>query len=459
MRGPTITFKNKPAAILRFALVCIALWSGLGTRLHAQELDKIISIVGDDVVLKSDIENQYAYFVANGQVDDGTMRCQILEKLIIEKLLLNKARQDSLVVSDDQVESELGRKLQYFIQGYGSVAKLEEEYKKPLIEIKADLWPEIKDQLLIEKMREQVISKVVITPREVKKFFNAFPADSLPYLPAEVELFHLVKKPIASAASKKEAKARLESLREQILRGEGAFQDLAKRNSTDPGSARLGGDLGEFSRGRMVPAFEEVAFKLKEGEISSVFESEFGFHIMQVYKRVGDLVSARHILISPTVTYEDELRAESELQKISDFIADNDTLSFERAAKEYTDDEASKACGGCIKNPQTGETRVPLDLLDADFYLKVDEMNEGEVTKPMEWISPDNKKVYHILYLKKRIPPHIASLEADYQKIQSAALQAKQATELERWMVSARKNIFIEIKDPDCREVLINWIQ
>jgi peptidyl-prolyl cis-trans isomerase SurA len=459
MPAPTIISMSKHATALKAACLVALLWLGLGQALHAQELDRIISIVGDDVVLKSDVDNQYAYFVANGQVDDGTMRCQILEKLIIEKLLLNKARQDSLVVSDDQVESELGRKLNYFIQGYGSVAKLEEEYKKPLIEIKADLWPDIKDQLLIDKMREQVISKVVITPREVKKFFNAFPTDSLPYLPAEVELFHLVKRPVASAASKKEAKARLESLREQIVRGEGAFQDLAKRNSNDPGSARLGGDLGEFGRGRMVPAFEEVAFKLKEGEISPVFESEYGYHVMQVYKRVGELVSARHILIVPTVAYEDELRAEDELAKIRKKITETDTLSFEKAAKEFTDDEATKACGGCIKNPQTGETRVPLDLLDADFYLKVDEMKEGDITEPMEWIGPDNKKVYHILYLKKRVAPHMASLESDYQKIQAAALQAKQATELERWMVSARKNIFIEIKDPDCREVLINWIQ
>ena len=134
-------------------------------------------------------------------------------------------------------------------------------------------------------------------------------------------------------------------------------------------------------------------------------------------------------------------------------------MTFERAAREYSDDDETKTCGGCIKNPQTGETRIPLDLLDADFYLKVDEMKEGDITEPMEWIQPDNKKVYHMLYLKKRVAPHVASLEADYQKIQSAALQAKQAGELERWLMSARKNIFIEIKDTDCKEVLSNWIQ
>lgn len=443
----------------RLPLLLLLCWLGGMQAAKAQELDRVIAIVGEDVVLASDVENQYAYFIANGQVDDGTLRCQILEKLIIEKLLLNKARQDSLTVSDDQIESELSRKLEYFIRGYGSVEILEEKYKKPLIEIRADLRPDIKDQLLIEKMRDQVISKVVITPREVKKFFAAFPTDSLPYLPAEVELFHLVKRPRATEVADKEAKAKLESLRERIVRGEGSFQDLAKQYSEDFGSARLGGDLGEFGRGRMVPEFEEVAFKLKEGEISPVFKSDFGYHIMLVYKRVGELVSARHILIVPRVSYEDEMRAEEELKQVRAKIVGSDTLSFERAAKQYSDDESSQTCGGCIKNPQTGELRIPLDLLDPDFYLMVDEMKEGEISEPVEWIQPDNKRVYHMLYLKKRVPPHVASLEADYQKIQSAALQEKQATELERWLISARKNIFIEIKDPDCKEVLIHWIQ
>jgi peptidyl-prolyl cis-trans isomerase SurA len=460
MHVPTIISANTNTRMKKLFLTILVVLLSLSRPLQAQEvLDKIVAIVGEDVILLSDVENQFAYFLANGQVDDGTLRCQIMEKLIIEKLLLNKARQDSLTVSDDQIESELGRKLNYFIQGYGSVAKLEEEYRKPLIEIKADLWPDIKDGLLVEKMREQIISKVVITPREVKKFYYGFPGDSLPYLPAEVELFHIVKQPKPTEEALKDAKARLETIREQIVRGEVGFQEMAKKKSEDFGSARLGGDLGEFGRGRMVPEFEEIAFKMKEGEISPVFKSEYGYHIIQLYKKVGELVSARHILITPRVSYEDELRAEEELKEIRKRITEMDTISFERAARLWSDDEATTSCGGCIKNPQTGETRIPLDQLDADFYLKVDEMQEGDISEPMEWIQPDNKKVYHMLYLKKRIEPHVASLEADYQKIQSAALQAKQAGELERWLMSARKNIFIEIKDADCKEVLIHWIQ
>ena len=328
MPAPTITSTNTDSKMKKILLAILVSFIGFGSSLQAQLLDKIVAVVGEDIILLSDVENQFAYFIANGQKDDGTLRCQILEKLIIEKLLLNKARQDSLTVTDDQIESELGRKLNYFIQGFGSIAKLEEEYHKPLIEIKADLWPEIQDQLLVERMREQIISKVVITPREVKKFYNGFPSDSLPYLPAEVELFHIVKRPVATDAAIKDAKAKLETAREQIVRGEVGFQEMAKKISEDFGSARLGGDLGEFGRGRMVPAFEEIAFKSKEGEISQVFKSEFGFHIMQVYKIVGELVSARHILVAPRVNYEDELRAEEQLKEIRAKIEATDTLTF-----------------------------------------------------------------------------------------------------------------------------------
>lgn len=428
-----------------------------GTR--AQSIDRIQAIVGEDVILQSDIESQYAYLKANGQKDDGTLRCQILEKIIIEKLLLNKARQDSIVVGDDQVDGELERKLQYFIQGYGGVEKVEEIYRKPLIEIKADLRPDIKDQLMIERMRQKVISDVKITPREVKKFYGEIPVDSLPLLPAEVELFHLVKRPQATQTAAREAQRKLRGIREDIVAGTENFEDMARKWSEDFGSAKVGGSLGQFGRGKMVPEFEEVAFKTKEGEVSDVFKSAYGFHIIKVDKRVGELITAKHILIAPRLSLDDDSVAVRKLQDIRDQITGADTLSFSDAAMRHSDDEATKTCGGCVKNPQTGETRIPHDMLDADFYLKVDNMKEGDISEPMEWIQPDGKKAFHILYLKRRIAPHVANLKEDYQKIQSAALQAKQAQELEGWFDKAKRNVYIDIKYPECREVLINWIQ
>lgn len=457
MPGPTTTsVKNK----FLLTLLLTGLMSiGLATRASAQVIDKIMAVVGEDVVLLSDVEGQYAYFIANGQKDDGTLRCQIMEKLIIELLLLNKAKQDSLEVSDDQIASELDRKLDYFIQGYGGVKPLEEIYGKPLIEIREELKPDIKDQLLIEKMRQKVIADVAVTPREVKRFYGEIPKDSLPYLPAEVEIYHIVAQPKPTIVNKKLAKEELEILRKRIIEGKVTFEEAAKRHSVDFGSARVGGDLGEFGRGRMVPEFEEVAFKSKEGDISNVFESPFGFHIMQIYKRVGETVSARHILISPRLDSGDDSTAFARLRDIRKQIVEDDTVSFQNAAIRWSDDVGTASCGGCIKNPQTGEQRIPLDLLDADFYLKVDDMKPGDVSEPLEWIQPDGKRAFHIIQLKRRIPPHVANLEDDYQRIQDAALQARQAVELEKWFQSARKNVYIEIKDPACREVLTNWIQ
>jgi peptidyl-prolyl cis-trans isomerase SurA len=457
MPGPTTTsVKNNP---LLFLLLAGLLSLGLVPRAHAQVIDKIMAVVGEDVVLLSDMDGQYAYFIANGQKDDGTLRCQIMEKLIIELLLLNKAKQDSLEVSEDQIASELDRKLDYFIQGYGGVKPLEDIYGKPLIEIREELKPDIKDQLLTEKMRQNVIAKVAVTPREVKRFYGEIPKDSLPYLPAEVEIFHIVAEPKPTSAAKLDAKEYLNVLRTKILDGKISFEEAAKQYSVDFGSARLGGDLGEFGRGRMVPEFEEVAFKSKEGDVSEVFESPFGFHIMKIYKRVGETVGARHILISPRLDSQDDSLALARLMDIRNKIVDDDTVSFQTAAIRWSDDEGTKECGGCIKNPQTGELRIPLDLLDADFYLKVDEMAEGEVSEPLEWIQPDGKRAFHLILLHRRIAPHIANLNDDYQRIQDAALQARQAVELEEWFMTARKNVYIEIKDPACREVLTNWIQ
>ena len=242
--------KTKP---MRRSFLLIAMLLCSSILLQAQSIDKIISIVGEDVILKSDVEAQYAYFKANGQKDDGTLRCQILEKLIIDKLLLNKARQDSIQVTDEQIEAELVRKLDYFIQGYGGVDKLEEIYRKPLIEIKADLRPDIKESILQDKMRQKVTSGIAsVTPREVKKFYNEIPKDSLPFLPAEVEMFHLVQRPQATEASKRKAKALLNDYRERIIAGKEDFGDVASKISLDFGSAKAGGKLPEFGRGRMV---------------------------------------------------------------------------------------------------------------------------------------------------------------------------------------------------------------
>lgn len=424
---------------------------------YAQPIDRIIGVVGEDIVLQSDVETQLAYAKAGGTEDDGTLRCQILESLLIGKLLLNKARQDSVEVSDDQIDGELDRRIQYFIAQVGGEEQLEQIYGKTILQVRKELRPEIKDQLLTDRMRQQILERSNVTPSDVEAFFNQIPTDSLPYLPAEVELHHIVVERPYSEQSKLAAKLELQKIRDEIVVNDKDFGLMAIDNSDGP-SGPDGGDLGEFGRGMMVPEFEEIAFRMEPGEISEVFETEFGFHIMLLHSRKGEKVHASHILKKPERAAVDDSLALKQLRKIKAII-DKDSLSFEQAAIEFTDDDATRDCGGCIKNPQTGESRIPLDLLDADLFFKVDDLKEGEISEPLQLRLPDGDVAYHILYLKKRIPPHIANLKDDYQKFNAAALQNSQSEQLEKWFKNAKKNIYIDIKSTECVETLNNWTQ
>ncbi|MCB9236052.1 MAG: peptidylprolyl isomerase [Bacteroidia bacterium] len=436
----------------RCLLAFVLLLSAFISQTQAQVIDRVIGVVGEDVILKSDIENRYAYYMANGQEDDGTLRCSILENLIVEKLLSNKARQDSLPVSEEQVANEAKKRIAQFLQQMPK-EELEKIYGKPISQIEDDLKPDIENQLLMEAMRNKVLENVSVTPREVKEFFKSIPEDSIPYLPAEVELYHIVITPPWSEESKTRAKQELEEIRAMILKGDISFADAAKKYSQGP-SAPNGGSLGEFGRTTMVAEFNDVIFNMKEGEVSEVFESPFGMHIAKLHKRLGERVRASHILRIPQRTLNEDELAKAQLARIRAKIL-ADSISFQKAAIKYSMDQATKDCGGCIKNPNSGELFIPLDMLDADLFFKVDNMKVGEITEPEQLFQPGStEKLFHILYLKSKIPPHKANLKDDYQKLSAAALQSKQAEKLEEWFKSARKNIYLEILDENCQEAL-----
>ena len=422
---------------------------------NAQMLDGIAAIVGEDIILYSDLEYQHQYMLSNGQTDDGTLRCEILENLLISKLLLNKARQDSIEVSDDQVDSELNRRLGQMEAQMGK-GELEKIYGKSMLEIRQELRIEVKDQLLIEQQRQKIMNGIKVTPKEVKDFFKEIPSDSLPFLPAEVELFQIVIKSPFSASSIEKTKSQLETIREEILSGKD-FTTFAAMFSMDPGSAKSGGSLGEFSRGVMVPEFEAKVFTMKEGDISEPFMSPFGMHIIKLHRRIGDKVTASHILIVPEKTKDDEALALRKLETIRNAIL-KDSITFQAAAVLYTMDASAKSCGGCVQNPQTGETRIPLDYLDPELYLTVDALKVNEISKPTKYLDPEAMDEYfRIVMLKTKIPPHVANLSQDYAKLLTATTQTKQASELEKWFLQARKNIHVEVRDKNCQSALKHW--
>jgi peptidyl-prolyl cis-trans isomerase SurA len=216
--------------------------------------------------------------------------------------------------------------------------------------------------------------------------------------------------------------------------------------------------LGEFTPGMMVKAFDDVVFSMREGEVSDVFESEYGYHIIMLHKRQGQVVTASHILKIPSRSVDGDSTAIDSLGRIRARIV-VDSLTFEQAAIRYSEDRATKDCGGCISNPKTGDLRIPMDLLDSDLFFKVDEMKPGEISQPMEYRMPDGTNAFHLLYLHKKIPPHEPNLEDDYKKIHTAALQAKQAELFEKWLIQAKENIFIDIKPTECGNALRPWLK
>lgn len=422
-----------------------------------QSIDRIVAVVGEEIILESDIENQFNFLIINGEKDNGTLRCQVLDQLIVGKLLLNKAKQDSIEVSELQVQSEVDRRVKTVADQMGSTERFEQVYGRSIEQFKADIAEDIRKELLTDAQRRALVSGIDVTPKEVKKFFNTLNADSLGYLPAEVQINHIVMQPEFSQESIDRAKTLLSGLAAQARAGTD-FGELAKQNTMEPGGRQRGGSLGWFGRGSMVPEFEEIAYRLRVGEVSEPLRTEFGYHIIRLNDKRGELLNASHILRRLSTSADGDQVAMDSLKVVMDLI-NIDSLTFEQAAIRYSADRQTKHCGGCISNPQTGDLRIPLDALDADMYFKIDEMEEGEISEPMELLQPDGTKVFHVVYLKRKIPPHAPNLKDDYQKISDVALQAKQAETFDKWLTSAKKNIYIDIKPTDCSEALKNWVE
>ncbi len=421
-------------------------------------LDAIEAVIGDEIIMTSDLENQYNYLINNGSKDNGDLRCQALEALVVDKVLLSKARQDSLTVTDDEITSEVERRVGQMLQNVDSKEDFEKIVGRSLEKFKMDIREVIEEELLIDLQRNKILANADVTPKEVKDYFQSIPKDSLGLLPAEVEINHIVSVPPFSEESKKKAISKLEELRKLIIEQNADFGSLAKKYSMEPGATKTGGDLGEFGRGMMVPEFESTVYNMRKDEISKVVETEFGYHLIKLLDRRGEIVRAQHILLTPQRDVKGDSIAIASLNKTLKLIR-ADSLSFEEAAIKYSMDRESKDCGGCVMNPQTGELRIPLQQLDTEFFFKVDGMKKGEISNPMEYVLRDGTKAFHIIYLKNKIPPHKPNLKDDYKKIYGAAVKAKQVTVFEKWLLSARKNLYIDIKAEGCGNVVKKWDQ
>ncbi|WP_238387995.1 peptidylprolyl isomerase [Hymenobacter sediminis] len=436
------------AALLAASATASYAQLGIGRPVGQRIVDGIIAKVDNQIVLRSDLDAIYAQEEARaeGKPLPPDTKCRILQSLALNKLLLAKAETDSVVVEDTQVKSELDRRMAYFVQQIGSEKKLEEYYNKPLKQLKEELRIQVKEQLVQQKMQDQIAGKVSVTPREVRQFFSRMPKDSLPYYSTEVEVGQIVMLAKTNSKAKQEAQAKLNDLRARIVAGED-FATLAKQFSQDPGSAAEGGYLGFFKRRELVPEYEAAALRLEPGGLSPIVESQFGFHLIQLIERKGDSFSTRHILLKPETGTADTNEAAKQLTKLRRQIL-ADSLTFAKAAKDKSDDKLSGGNGGMLQNRRDGSTYLPLDQLDPAIFFTIDTMKVGSITPPLPYRTDDGKDAVRILWLKSNTPPHQANLTDDYQKIAAAALNEKKNKALDAWFAQNRGTVYLEV-DPE----------
>lgn len=430
---------------------CLVLFTllGIGTTFNVQGqsvdgvlIDKIIAKVDDYVVLKSELEKAYLDFLSRGELSQGDAKCSIFEQLIVNKLLVAKAEIDSVEVSDAEVTNNLDRRMSYIISQVGSEERVEEFYGKSIDQFKVELFEQIKEQLVIQKMQGEISSGISVTPAEVKRFFNKIPADSLPFFSTEVAIGQIVKIPEVSKSQKAIIKQQLNDIRDRIRAG-ADFGEMARRYSSDPGSRGTGGNLGFFKRGELAPEYEATALTLKPGEISEPVESQFGMHIIELIERRGNSYNSRHILMNPMPSASDIQGAKDFLDSLRILVL-NDSIEFEKAAKEHSDDVLTAGSGGFFTDA-TGAARVSVEELDPVVFFTIDTMKVGDITKPMEFRMDDGKEAMRVLLYQDRVAPHQANLLQDYQKIRSATLASKRNKKLSEWFKNAKDDVFIDI--------------
>jgi len=408
-------------------------------------IDKVIVQVGSELILLSEVEEQFAYASEQKGGIPPEARCQILEQVMAQKLMVNQAKLDSIVVSDPEVETQLDARFERILQMMGGDTKqFEDFYGQTIAQAREGMRSELKGQLLAERMQAQVMNDIVVTPSEVRDFYDRIPKDSLPYFNSEVEVREIVMKPQVNAAEALRARTFLEELKQRILAGED-FAELAIKYSDDPGSGRLGGDLGTTKRGSFVPAFEAAAYNLEKDELSEIVESEFGYHLIQLIERRGNSLHTRHILIKPEITEADLVKTQMKLDSIAN-VLNKDSLPFSYAVKLYSNDKVqSFNNAGLLTNPTTGNTFFEIGDLDTDIFFSIDTMEVGEVSQSIPFTDPRGERMFRIVLLQSRTAPHKATLEQDYSKIQKAAINEKKSLFINKWVNGKINTTFVNI--------------
>ena len=435
--------------LMKYIILTISLLVQITLYAQPKIVDKVVAKVGANAVLLSDIQSQVLQAIQENMEHNDELECTILEELLYQNLLLNQADLDSVVVSDEQVDAEMEQRLRVIENQIGGRAELEKFYGKKVSQIKEEFRPAIRKRLVGQEMERIITSEVSISPKEVRDFFNGLPEDSLPYINAQLQLQQIVVYPEVTQADKQKTMDEMERIREQVVSGSKSFRSMASIYSMDPGSRSKGGEI-KASRGQMVKEFEATAFSLKPGEISQVFETEYGFHFMQLEERLGDDYICRHILMIPEVSEEAFLQASEKIEKCYKQLKSNE-ITWEDAVKKYSNDEATNQNNGILSNPYTGETlwdMEDLNQIDQQIFILVNALDVGEITAPSIYDNMiERKQGVRIVRLAQRTTPHKANLNDDYQLIQNAALNEKRQKAIKNWTDDKINNAYIRIDE------------
>ena len=426
------------------ALLMLAGYSASGQ----QVVESIVAVVGNEVIFFSDVEGQVMQMKAERDPTPvEELRCRVLEDLMIQKLFLDQAKIDSIEVSPDNVEADLNNRLAEYIRRAGSEQALETYFSKSMAEIKKDLREMLTNQYIVQETQGTIAQDITVTPDEIKKYYNSMPKDSLPLVPRKVELSIISVEPPDMESSKAEVRQRLLDLRSRIVEGE-SFSALAVLYSEDPGTAPKGGELGFVTRGEVAKPYAEAAWSLKKGAVSKIVETEFGFHIIQLIDRKGDMVNTRHILMRPKLSAEQTEWAILRLDSIANLVR-IDSLTFYKAALRYSSDKATRANGGKMvqENPSDRVTWFTLDELPREINLVVRDMKLGEISEPFRTADAKGNSIYVIVRLDDEVAPHRVNPKEDYNYLAEAALMDKKNKAYQDWINGKIKKTYIRVSD------------
>jgi len=445
-------------------VVLFALLMLTGSVMYGQDhvIDEVVWVVGDEAILKSDVEEARMNAQYEGRKFEGDPYCVIPEELAIQKLYLHQAVLDSIEVSESEVLQRVEMMTNQYIQMIGSKEKMEEYFNKTATQIREAMRENVKNGLTVQKMQQKLIGDIKITPAEVRRYFKDLPQDSVPYIPTQVEVQIITSQPKIPLDEIEDVKRRLREYTDRVNKGEMDFSTLALLYSEDKGSAMRGGEIGFKGRGELVPEYANVAFNLQDPKkVSKIVESEFGFHIIQLIEKRGDRINTRHILLKPKVNEKDLTSARARLDSIADDIRKN-KFSFDEAASIISHDKDTRNNHGLMPNPQTNTSKFEMQQLPQEIAKVVDGMNVGEISKAFTMVNEkDGKEVCAIVRLKSRINGHKATITDDYQNLKEIVMDKRREEMLEKWIVEKQKHTYVRINDnwKNCSFKYPGWIK